>query len=217
MLTSVKNKIAVLPEEIPVFPLADVLLLPRGQLPLNIFEPKYLAMVNDAFRNGRIIGMVQPCPGGECGPTEMYTVGCAGRITTLEETGPDNYYINLTGVSRFNIIRETSGNNPYRQCLVDWEPYKNDLKPVVDPCFDTSQFLDTLQKYFQAQDMKCDKWDKMKNIPPEKLIATLAMVCPFSAREKQALLEAPCFAQRTELLIAMMEMALSRQASAAQH
>jgi len=206
-----------LPQQIPIFPLSNVLLLPRAQLPLNIFESKYLAMVNDAFQNGRIIGMVQPCQKADCGPSDIYMTGCAGRITQMEDPGNGNYFITLTGVSRFDIIKEVDRSKPYRQIIADWAPYKNDLKPVIDPCFDTTEFLDILERYFIAQNMKCDKWDEMKDIPAEKLVATLAMVCPFSAQEKQAILEAPCFAQRSELLITLMEMSLQQHASAAQH
>lgn len=213
----VEDNQADLPEQIPIFPLSDVLLLPRGHLPLNIFEDKYLAMVEDSFQNGRLIGMVQPCHKSDCGPSEIYMTGCAGRITHLEETGPRNYFITLTGVSRFNIIKEVTNYKLYRQVYAEWAPYKNDLKPVIDPCFDTGEFLETLEKYFIVHDMKCDKWEELKHIPAEKLIATLAMICPFSPQEKQALLEAPNFAQRTELMLTMMDMALRTHISASRH
>ena len=206
-----------LPEELAIFPLSGVLLLPRGQLPLNIFENKYKAMIHDAFQNGRMIGMVQPKIDDNSGDSDIYMTGCAGRITHLEETGPDNYFITLTGVSRFDVVKEVTRHKPYRQVVPDWAPYEADLNLSDSPEFNEAYFLKTLKRYFDAMDMTCEKWDNLTDIHPEKLIATLAMVCPFNNEEKQALLEAPCLDTRVNLIVAMMEMASSCKLSDLKH
>jgi len=206
-----------LPTELAIFPLSGVLLLPRGKLPLNIFEKKYVEMVHDAFQNGRMIGMIQPKISADSGTNDIYTTGCAGRITHWEETGPDNYFLTLTGVSRFDVVKEVTRHKLYRQVVPDWTPYAADLDLADAPEFDAACFLKTLQRYFEAMEMTCDKWDDLTDIHPEKLVATLAMVCPFNREEKQALLEAPCLDKRLALLVAMMEMAARGKQSKLRH
>jgi Lon protease-like protein len=205
-----------LPEEIPVFPLADVLLLPRGQLPLNIFEAKFLAMVNDAFAHQRLIGMIQLEQSPDDGPGALYGTGCVGRISCFEETQDGRYLLNLTGLCRFDVIKETSHPLPYRTVKPDWTPYRHDLQR--QECqLDIKEFLKTLEQYFKKMDMTCEKWDQLEDIDQEKLIATLSIVCPFSAQEKQALLEAGTLHQRAEILLTLMEMAIRERQTSSNH
>lgn len=207
-----QNAGANLPETIPVFPLNEVLLLPRGRLPLNIFENKYLKMVDDALANGRLIGMVQltqSTAGAGSVAAPIHKTGCVGRISYFEETDDGRYLINLTGVCRYDIIDEmTDSTTPYRRVHADFSPYTDDLFKNGAQIDNMDGLLKTLDLYFNKMDMTCEKWHKLQNIDQEKLIATLSMVCPFSTREKQALLEASCVKTRAELLQAMMEMAI---------
>lgn len=211
-----KLDFAKLPEEIPVFPLADVLLLPRGKLPLNIFEPKYLAMVNDAFAGQRLIGMIQPQSRAEDGPSSIYGTGCVGRISYFEETHDGRYLINLTGLCRFDVIKEVSRSVPYRVVCPDWAPYQNDFDPELGP-INLDAFLERLEHYFKKMGMTCEKWNELQNIDQEKLVATLAMVCPFTAQEKQALLEADDLTARIDMLMTLMEMAIRAPADNHKH
>lgn len=193
-----------LPETLPVFPLPGVLLLPTGNLPLNIFEKRYLKMVEDALGGNRLIGMIQPK--GDDGVL-LYEVGCAGKITEFRETGDGRYQITLTGISRFKIADELKAQTPYRQVRPDWQTYKNDLEP--SPCLDLdrAKLNALLQSYFSAQEMKCD-WQAVEKAPDARLVTCLAMVCPFEPKEKQALLEAPCCKTRAEAFMTMLEMAV---------
>ncbi|MGM0422702.1 MAG: LON peptidase substrate-binding domain-containing protein [Pseudomonadota bacterium] len=205
-----------LPVEIPVFPLADVLLLPRGQLPLNIFEPKFLAMVDDAFANQRLIGMIQRLQRDGDSPGALYGTGCVGRISYFEETQEGRYLLNLTGLCRFDINKEVSRPVPYRTVCPDWHPYQHDLQPQ-DCQLDMKNFLKTLEQYFKKMDMTCEKWDQLQDIDQEKLVATLAMVCPFATQEKQALLEAETLHKRAEILVTLMEMAIRERQTSCNH
>jgi Lon protease-like protein len=192
-----------LPGAIPVFPLDGVLLLPRGNLPLNIFEPRYLAMVEDALKADRIIGMVQPS-----GPDALYEVGCAGRITSFHETDDNRYLITLTGLSRFRIRHELPQQRGYRRVEADWAGFADDLKPVsagID--LDRARLHKLLSSYFELQGLSC-QWDAIDNAPDDKLVTCLSMICPLEASEKQALLEAPCCKTRAEMFMAMLELAV---------
>ncbi|MGB4107708.1 MAG: LON peptidase substrate-binding domain-containing protein [Alphaproteobacteria bacterium] len=193
-----------LPETLPVFPLSGVLLLPMGNLPLNIFEKRYLKMVGDALGGNRLIGMIQPRAEGE---TALYDIGCAGKITEFRETGDGRYVITLTGISRFKIAEELKTATPYRQVRPDWEAYKNDLEPSSCLDLDRAKLNILLQSYFSAQEMKCD-WKAVEKAPDGRLVTCLAMVCPFEPKEKQALLEAPCCKTRAEAFMTMLEMAV---------
>ena len=201
-----------LPDVIPVFPLAGVLLLPRGQLPLNIFEPRYLAMIDDALKSHRLIGMIQPLSGE---PAEAYMpalekVGCLGRITQIAETGDGRYMLNLTGVSRFRVVEELRRVTPYRQVRADYLPYVVDLVPRAgEKEVDRQAVLDALKRFAAANSLKID-WDGINEAPNEALVNALAMMSPFGPREKQALLEAPDVRTRAEVLIAVTEMELAR-------
>ena len=200
---------ADLPESIPVFPLPGALILPRGRLPLNIFEPRYLAMVDDTLKTeNRLIGMVQPHEGKE-DPSRLHSIGCAGRITSLSETEDGRYLIVLTGVSRFRVIEEQEGFTPYRRVAPAWGDFSNDLRgPEEIDGWDRDTFLVLLKKYFSIANLNSD-WDSMREADCEMLLNSLAMMCPFAVEEKQALLEAPRLSDRAETLSALMQFAIA--------
>ncbi len=198
---------ADLPETIPVFPLPGALLLPRGRLPLNIFEPRYLAMLDDALKSEhRLMGMVQPYV-GRAQPPKLHAIGCAGRVTSLSETEDGRYLIVLTGISRFRIREEVEGFTPYRRVNVDWSEFPADLDKPAAEDFDKDAFLALLRRYFEAQNLSSD-WDSMREAEPEMLVNSLSMMCPFAVEEKQALLEAPGLADRADTLRQLMRFAI---------
>ena len=201
-MTAVKPKQSFedLPAELPIFPLGGVLLLPRGQLPLNIFEPRYLAMVDDAIKTHRLIGMVQTREDGG-----VYTVGCAGRITSFNETHDGRNEIVLTGVCRFKISEELGQKDGYRRVKADWSDYRHDTEPMGCLDMDRARLKKLLKNYFEQQGLTCS-WDAVEKAPDEKLITSLAMICPLDASDKQALLEAPCCKERAKLFISLLEM-----------
>lgn len=199
-----------LPETLALFPLPGALLLPRSKLPLHIFEPRYLTMLEDCLKTGtRLIGMIQPraVPAGES--QRLHSIGCAGRVTSFSETDDGRYMITLTGVSRFRLIGELHhGNQPYRIGQVDWAGFERDLRaPETDPQLDRPEFLDLLRRYFEASSLSTE-WNELKEAEDELLINALSMLCPFSPEERQALLEAPSLTTRRETLVALMEFAL---------
>jgi Lon protease-like protein len=204
---------ADLPETIPVFPLPSALLLPRGQLPLNIFEPRYLAMVDDALKGARIIGMIQPDDAKSASPSHpsLYEVGCVGRITSYEETGDGRFLITLSGICRFRLIEELTVTTPYRQCRVDYAGFSSDFMPNLgDSEVDRDALLGTLSAYLEANRIEAD-WTGIREAPVEALVNGLSMMSPYGAREKQALLEAPDLKARADLLIAVTEFALAEK------
>ena len=191
------------PEAIPVFPLPGALLLPRGRLPLNIFEPRYLAMVDDALKTDhRFIGMIQPrcCDTSKKGRA-LYDIGCAGRIVTFSETDDGRYLIALAGVSRFRVSQEIEGFQPYRRIEPEWEPFRLDRKRPQqdDPDFDKKGFLTLVNRYFKAKSLDTD-WDALGEADEETIVNALSMMCPFAAGEKQALLEADDLTARRRTL-----------------
>lgn len=194
---------AALPDEIPVFPLTGVLLLPRGKLPLNIFEPRYIAMVDAALKDGRMIGMIQPR-----NETDLFAVGCAGRITDFSETEDGRYLITLRGVSRFHVARECAmGFGGYRRVRADWAAFVKDRDDAAALNIDGSKLCALLRSYFEREGMKCD-WATIKNASDDILITCLSMICPLDSGEKQALLEAPCCKTRADLFMSLLEMAI---------
>jgi uncharacterized protein len=203
-----------LPEVIPVFPLAGALLLPRGQMPLNIFEPRYLAMVDDALRDGhRLIGMIQPdvthSP-DEAKPV-LFRVGCAGRITQLAESGDGRYILELTGIARFKVVEEIDVQTPYRQCKVDFFAYVDDFTARKgEEAVDRETLLKVLMDFLKANNLKVD-WDGVESAPNEALVNALAMMSPYGPPEKQAMLEAPDLKTRAEILIAVTQMDLAKK------
>lgn len=199
-----------MPDIIPVFPLAGALLLPHGRLPLNIFEPRYLAMVEDALGAGRMIGMMQgdaSRPRTERG-TAIYSVGCLGRLTSFSETEDGRFLITLTGLLRFRVLDEEEMRRGYRRMRVDYNPYHDDLDPQpATESIPREAFLAVLRPYFQHQAMEVN-WDAIEKTPEAMLVTTLSMLCPFAVAEKQALLEAPLPADRTKMMLALMQMAM---------
>ena len=197
-------KAADLPQVIPVFPLDGVLLLPRGQLPLNIFEPRYLNMVDDAMAGDRVIGMIQTNGGQKARPL-LASVGCAGRITSFSETSDGRYLITLTGAARFQVMNELPAPSPYRQVRADFTCFEADLKPPPeDADFDRARFLAALRAYLTHHSLDVD-WETAQAAPEEALINSLSMALPFNAAEKQALLEADGLSLRRETLTALLE------------
>jgi len=198
-----------LPDTIAIFPLGGALLLPRSRLPLHIFEPRYLQMIEDSLKTpGRLIGMVQPnvVPGRD-GPG-LQTIGCAGRITQFSETEDGRYMITLGGVSRFRVVKEIEGFTPYRRCDVNWDGFERDLgKDEDDVAFNREAFLDTLSRYFDARNLSAD-WETLKEADDELLINSLSMMLDFDSEDKQALLEAPSLSTRRETLLTLIEYAL---------
>jgi len=206
------ESIDALPSVIPVFPLQGVLLLPRGQLPLNIFEPRYLAMIDDSMKSHRLIGMVQPSAGWSeaAERPELERIGGVGRITQVAETGDGRYMINLTGIARFRIDEELSVVTPYRQCRVDYAEFARDLVAgAAEEAVDRPAVLRALQAFADANGLKID-WQGIEQAGNEALVNALSMMCPFGPREKQALLEAADPKSRAEVLIAVTEFELAR-------
>jgi len=205
-----------LPDVIPVFPLPGALLLPRGQLPLNIFEPRYMAMIDDALKSHRLIGMIQPLSAES--PSARHSglerVGCLGRITQIAETGDKRYMLSLTGVARFRVVGELTVMTPYRQVRPDYADFATDFVPRAgEKDVDRDAVLDALRRFAEASGLKID-WDGINQAPNEALVNALAMMSPFEPREKQALLEAPDIKSRAQILIAATEMELARSANA---
>src|SRR5437763_939574 len=196
-----------LPEILPIFPLAGVLLLPRGRLPLNIFEPRYLAMTRDALGGERLIGMIQPSDPSVPGMNPpLYPVGCAGRITQFSETDDGRYLITLTGVSRFRIRQELPLLSGYRRIIPDWQPFQHDRDAPARARFDRERLVNGLKAFFGQRQVSAD-WDAIDKAPGEHLVTSLAMACPFAPSEKQALLEAADLEELAKLLTTLLEMA----------
>ena len=198
-----------LPEIIPVFPLPGALLLPRARLPLHLFEPRYLAMLDDALKTPeRVIGMIQPnrVPGRE--GHGLHTIGCVGRVTQFSETEDGRYMITLSGLSRYRVIEEVEGFTPYRRAKVSWAGFERDLGPAeTDPGFERPRFMALLARYFNARGLQTD-WSSLKEADDELLINSLSMLLGFEPEEKQALLEAPSLSTRRETLVTLIEYAL---------
>lgn len=197
-----------LPLVIPVFPLDGALLLPGGQLPLNIFEPRYLNMFDDAMSGERIIGMVQTRNGGDAQRPNLAPVGCAGRVTSFAETSDGRYLVTLTGVCRFRVGEELPSRSPYRQVRADFACFEADLREEAagstsDPG-DPAPLLDALRRYLDHRGLAID-WSSAEAAPSDALINSLAMALPFEPVEKQALLEAPTLVERRETLVALLE------------
>ncbi|MDB5570815.1 MAG: peptidase [Hyphomicrobiales bacterium] len=208
------DDIDALPRVLPVFPLAGAVVLPRGQLPLNIFEPRYLAMVDDALKANRLIGMIQPDEKAfVSGPSPaLHHVGCAGRITQLAEMSDGRYVITLTGVARFDVAEELRVTTPYRQCAVSFERFAGDLLPRPEnDGVDRESVLRTLRLFADTNRLKLE-WSEIDHAPNEALVNALSMMSPFSPGEKQALLEAADLKTRAEVLVAITEIEMARDA-----
>ncbi|MFO0994290.1 MAG: LON peptidase substrate-binding domain-containing protein [Hyphomicrobiales bacterium] len=209
--------IADLPRKLPVFPLPGALVLPRADLPLNIFEPRYLAMVDDALSGDRLIGMIQPADEDAdlAGTPELRRIGCVGRITAYAEMPDDRMLITLTGVCRFAIKRELDSVKPYRQVAPDFSDFADDLDPGHGQgLVDRDNLLKVFREYLTANDLSAD-WDQVAAASNESLVNTLSLLAPYPPRDKQALLEAFDLQTRAEVLIALTEIALAKSDSSA--
>jgi Lon protease-like protein len=206
-----------LPGVIPIFPLPGALLLPRGQMPLNVFEPRYLEMVDDALASRhRLIGMIQPDsshPGPDEDKPNLFKVGCVGRITQIAESGDGRYLMQLTGVARFRVEEELAVATAYRQCSVTYAPFADDfIARKGEEEVNRKELLRTLADFLTANNLKAD-WEGIENAPNEALVNALAMMSPYGSAEKQALLEAPDLKTRAEILIAVTEIELAKNSS----
>jgi Lon protease-like protein len=196
-----------LPTSFAVFPLTGALLLPRGKLPLNIFEPRYLAMVEDSLATGRMFGMIQPEPNqprGASGPA-LFRVGCLGRLSSFSETDDGRFLITLTGVLRFSVAEELEMRRGYRRVRAEFAPFAHDLEEAAALQYDRETLLSELRAYFARSGFDAN-WDAIRRMPDDMLLITLCMVCPFQPAEKQALLEAPTDAERVSTLQALLQM-----------
>lgn len=205
-----------LPLRIPVFPLAGALLLPRADLPLNIFEPRYLAMIDHALAGDRLIGMVQPAAVEEQGDVPaLMKVGCVGRITAWSETPDDRMLITLTGVSRFQVVDELDVDTPFRQVIANYHPFAADLVIGSGTAeVNRPALLKAFRDYLEANNMSAD-WKEVDSAPTEVLVNTLSLLAPYPPQEKQALLEAPDLKTRADVLVALTEVALSKMGKGA--
>lgn len=198
-----------LPDVIPVFPLPGALLLPRARLPLHIFEPRYLAMVDDALKTqARLIGMIQPLyQPGDSG-NALHLIGCAGRLSQFSETEDGRYMITLSGISRFRVKEEIEGFQPYRRCRIEWSEFSRDLGPSEhDEALKRAELMDLLHRFFDSRNLSTD-WEALKDADAELLVNSLSMLLDFQPEDKQALLEAPSLPTRRETLVTLIEFAL---------
>jgi Lon protease-like protein len=196
-----------LPASLPIFPLTGVLLLPRGRLPLNVFEPRYLAMIEDALASDRLVGIIQPSverPTGAEPP--IYRTGCVGRITSFAEED-HRYLITLTGICRFDVVEDHLTPRGYRRVTPDWSPYRHDFNEAPDGTADRARLITSLRTFFKRNGIRAD-WDTVSETPDERLVTSLAMICPFGPAEKQTLLQARDAAERARLLTGLIEMAI---------
>jgi len=202
------QKAADLPETIAVFPLPGALLLPRARLPLHVFEPRYLQMLDDCLKTEhRLIGMIQPNP-GPGRENALHSIGCAGRVTQFSETEDGRYLITLSGTCRFRLSREVDGFCPYRRCDVGWVGFDRDMgRPEKDDGFDRGAFLALLQRFFASNSLSTD-WESLLDADDELLINSLSMLLDFNPEDKQALLEAPSLSTRRETLVTLIEYTL---------
>jgi Lon protease-like protein len=212
------NKPADLPQKLPVFPLPGALLLPRADLPLNIFEPRYLEMVSDALSGERIIGIIQPKDDSDTAERPgLMKVGCAGRITSYAETPDGRVLVTLTGVSRFSIKSELPVGTAYRQVVANFKPFAIDLVMDLGAAeVNRPALLTAFKDYLTANNMSAD-WSEINAASTEVLVNTLSLLAPYPASEKQALLEAPDLKTRADVLVALTEMALSKSFSGKRH
>jgi Lon protease-like protein len=199
------RKPADLPQTIPLFPLVGAILMPRGVLALNIFEPRYLNMVDDALGGERLIGMIQPATGDENNPNpDLADVGTVGRITAFSETDDGRYLITLTGICRFDLGQELQAGTPYRQAIVDYEAFGDDFAPARGERIDRVGLIASLRTYASLHGFQVD-WDSVEQAPTETIVNVAAQICPFDPAAKQAMLEAVSLEERCQTLLALLE------------
>jgi uncharacterized protein len=207
------HTIAELPDVLPVFPLSGALLLPRADLPLNIFEDRYLQMFNTALSTHRLVGMIQPEPSDDNDNPVLSRVGCAGRITSITETDDNRLLISLSGICRFEVLKEIKVKTAWRQCKVTYDGFAADL--ITDNQarnVNRDALVTAFRQYLEANNMSAN-WDEVEKVSTENLVNTLSQMAPYPALEKQALLEAPDLKSRADMLIALTELALARQSN----
>jgi Lon protease-like protein len=208
-MTFLHTRYEDLPEILPIFPLSGVILLPNGRLPLNIFEPRYLSMILDSLASGRMIGMIQPQEKNNESQKEimsLYETGCVGRIISFDEVEDDRLLIALVGVCRFQVKSEIEGRHGYRRIIPDYQKFKQDMNPKDHLLhFDRAKLFSVLKVYANTLDLNFN-WDAIEKAESHELLVSLSMICPFEAREKQAILECDTLTQRAEVLIALLEM-----------
>lgn len=203
---------ADLPDQIPLFPLSGALLLPRTDLPLNIFEPRYLLMIEQAMKADRIIGIIQPAENGDMVAPRLESIGCAGRITSYSETDDGRLLVTITGICRFSILSEVNVATPYRQARVDYRPFAVDfVNETGARSVNREQLITAFRQYLEANNMSAD-WKEVEAVSTEVLVNTLSLLAPYPARDKQALLEAPDLKSRADVLVALTELALAKSA-----
>ena len=209
------SKPSDLPNIIPVFPLQGCILLPRTTLPLNVFEPRYLEMIDDVLAGDRLVGIIQPRANRESeespqdNGTPLRLTGCVGRLTAYSETDDARLLITLAGICRFDVVNEAAWERPYRRCLVTYEPYHLDLvRGHGQEAVDWPQLIEVLKTYLAAREMTAD-WESIERSPAELLVNTLSMISPYGPEEKQALLEARSLKERAEVLMALARMELA--------
>ncbi len=218
-ITERHHHLSSLPRQIAVFPLREAILLPRSDLPLNVFEPRYLQMIDDVLGCGRFLGIIQPVSSGiqhgdgtQSPPgksTELRRIGAIGRLTTFQETDDGRYIISISGIARFRVVDEVDTNEPYRICNVDYSSFVDDLVARLgEDDVDRAHLLKVLKDYLKANDLDVD-WQAIENASNEFLVNSLSMISPYGAEEKQALLEAADLKERSEVLIALAEMDLA--------
>lgn len=215
-------RISALPRELPVFPLSGALLLPAGKLPLNLFEPRYLAMLDDALAGDRLIGMIQPTEAAADhaasadGQPPLFGVGCVGRITSFSEREDGSSAITLSGLARFRSVQETTRDTSYRTLSVSYEGFAHDMERVDEVQFDRAALVGALRRYFHHRGFEA-RWDAIDQMDDEILLVTIGMICPFPPAEKQALLEAPTLPERARTLRTLLEMAGHESEEDGQH
>jgi uncharacterized protein len=206
------QSISELPAVLSVFPLSGALLLPRAELPLNIFEDRYLKMFEQAVSTDRLIGMIQPEPGDGSDTPALAKIGCAGRVTSYTETDDNRLLVSLTGVCRFEVVAEQKLATPFRQCSVRYDGFAADLVTENQGrSVNREALITAFRQFLEANNMSAN-WDEVDKVPTENLVNTLSQLAPYPAAEKQALLEAPDLKSRADMLIALTEVALSKQA-----
>lgn len=195
-----------LPRMIPIFPLPGALLLPRGILPLNIFEPRYLNMTQSAMSGDRTIGMIQPTgPGNLAGQPDIYQTGCCGRITSYSETDDGRLLITLTGLCRFDVAEELNLQDGFRRVTPDYDRYRIDMMEEAETEIERTRLLDALKGFLGRRGVDAN-WKAIETLSDDRLVTAMSMMCPFEPSEKQALLEALDTTERGRVLIALLEM-----------
>ena len=193
-----------LPSKLPIFPLPGAIVLPSGSLPLNIFEPRYVAMVEEVLGKHRMIGMIQPLTSSEASSEDIYPVGCAGKITSFTETSDGRYLLELSGILRFRVKKELDLINGFRNIIPDWQPFLSDLEEDKKNV-DISELLTQLQTYFDKNNINVD-FSEISRISPIQILASIPQICSFKPNEKQAILEAITTESRVKILVSLLKM-----------